>query len=150
MILDSYFEEIMKYAHFWNWLPDWELVQKVYNEYPETYSILLPFAYSYLEEIIRSTTTEYGREIMDEKGVERKRKTGIDLINLAINQNRSNIEYVTILKGLKNYFSKSKAINSGDNRNGVSHGYMHPRFWHKEDFEKLICDIAEISKYSKF
>ena len=40
---------------------------------------------SYFEEIIRSTTTEYGREIMDEKGVERKRKTGIDLINLAIN-----------------------------------------------------------------
>lgn len=52
-----------------------------------------------------------------------------------------------LLKGLK----KSKAINTGDNRNGVNHGYGHPNFSYKEDFEKLICNnIAEISKYSKF
>ena len=21
----------MQYAHYWNWLPDWEIVRKIYN-----------------------------------------------------------------------------------------------------------------------
>lgn len=48
----------------------------------------MPFAYSYLKEVIRSTTYEYGREIIDENGNEKTRKTGVDLINMAISQNR--------------------------------------------------------------
>lgn len=140
----------MKYAHWLNWLPDWEIVRKIYNEYPESYSVLLPFAYSYLEELIRSTTSEYGREIIDENGNEKTRKTGIDLINLAINQNREKIDYVSDLKELKKYFIKSKSNDEGNNRNNVIHGYMHPRFWDKETFEQLICNIAKISKYSRF
>ena len=140
----------MKYAHWLNWLPDWEIVRKIYNEYPESYSVLLPFAYSYLEELIRSTTSEYGREIIDENGNEKTRKTGIDLINLAINQNREKIDYVSDLKELKKYFIKSKSDDEGNNRNNVIHGYMHPRFWDKETFEQLICNIAKISKYSRF
>lgn len=88
MNLENEFEEIMQYAHWRNWLPDWEIVRKIYSEYPESYSVLLPFAYSYLEELIRSTTSEYGREIIDENGNEKTRKTGVDLINMAISQNR--------------------------------------------------------------
>ena len=88
MELENEFKEIMEYAHFWNWLPDWDLVKKIYIEFPDSYSVLLPFAYSYLEEVIRSTTSEYGREVINEKGNEINRKTGIDLINLAIHQNR--------------------------------------------------------------
>lgn len=148
MELENEFEEIMKYAHYWNWLPDWEIVRKIYTAFPESYSILLPFAYSYLEELIRSTTSEYGREFIKEN--RKTRKTGIDLINLAISENRNNIEYVANLKKLKKYFNKSSSMDSGNNRNGVDHGYIHPRFWGKEDFEKLICDIAVLSKYSKF
>lgn len=148
MNLDSEFNEIIKYAHFWNWLPDWEVAKNVYKSFPESYSILLPFAYSYLEEAIRSTTSEYAREFIKEN--RKTRKTGIDLINLAISENRNNIEYVSHLKKLKKYFNKSSSIDSGNNRNGVDHGYIHPRFWEKEDFEKLICDIAILSKYLKF
>lgn len=150
MNLENEFEEIMQYAHYWNWLPDWNIVKKIYIEFPDSYSVLLPFAYSYLEEVIRSTTSEYGREIIDESGSERTRKTGINLINMAINQNRDKIDYVSTLKELKEYFIKSKAVDKGNNRNNVVHGYMHPRFWDKETFEKLICDIAKISKFSEF
>lgn len=110
----------------------------------------MPFAYSYLEELIRSTTSEYGREFIDENGNEKTRKTGIDLINIAISQNREKTDYVSNLKKLKKYFIKSKSTDEGNNRNNVIHGYMHPRFWSNETFEELICDIAKISKYSKF
>lgn len=150
MNLENEFEEIMQYAHWRNWLPDWEIVRKIYSEYPESYSVLLPFAYSYLEELIRSTTSEYGREIIDEYGNEKTRKTGVDLINMAISQNREKIDYVSNLKELKKYFIKSKSDDEGNNRNNVVHGYMHPRFWDKETFEELICNIAKISKYAGF
>lgn len=26
--LENEFEEIMQYTHYWNWLPDWEIVKK--------------------------------------------------------------------------------------------------------------------------
>ncbi len=150
MNINDSFEEIMNYAHFWNWLPDWNIVQKIYNESPNSYSVLTPFAYSYLEELIRSATSEYGIEILDENYKPRNRKTGIDLINIAINENRSNVEFVLILKEMKQYFIKSQPTDSGNNRNGVDHGYLHSRFWTKDSFEKLICDIARISKFSHF
>ncbi len=51
---------------------------------------------------------------------------------------------------MKSYFSLSKPTDEGDNRNSVAHGYMYPKFWNKESFEKLIFDIASISKYSGF
>lgn len=150
MEINDDFEEIMKYAHFWNWLPDWDLAQKIYNEFPESYSILTPFAYSYLEEIIRSTTSEYGRQIFNKDGKDKNRKTGIDLINMSINENRNNKEFVTILKEMKKYFIKSKFDDSGNNRNSVDHGYLHSRFWERSSFEKLIHDIARISRFSGF
>ena len=80
------FIEIMNYAHMWNWLPDWSLAQEVYQVFPDSYSVLTPFAYAYLEEIIRSPTSEYGIEILDDSGKPIKRKVGIGLINLAINE----------------------------------------------------------------
>ena len=150
MDINNDFKEIMNYAHYWNWLPDWDITQKIYGEFPNSYSVLTPFAYSYLEEMIRSTTTEYGREILNEEGKEKQRKTGIDLINMAINENRGNKEYVSNLKEIKEYFVKSRSTDSGNNRNSVDHGYLHPRFWDKDSFEKLIHDIARISKFSNF
>jgi len=62
------FIEICKYAHMWNWVPDWDVVQQIYKTYPDSYSVLTPFAYTYLEELIRSTTSEYGMELLDENG----------------------------------------------------------------------------------
>lgn len=150
MNVDDDFKEIMDYAHFWNWLPDWGVVQKVYQTVPDSFSVLTPFAYSYLEELIRSTTSEYGIEILDDSGKPKKRKVGIALINLAISENNSNLDYVTLLEKTKGYFSTSNPIDKGDNRNNVVHGYMHPRFWDKESFERLLYDIATLSKYSKF
>lgn len=77
------FKEIIQYAHWTNWLPDISLMQDIYTEFDNSYSILTPFAYCYLEELIRSTTSEYGRELLDEDGKSKKRKLGISLIKLA-------------------------------------------------------------------
>jgi hypothetical protein len=150
MSINDDFREIMDYAHFWNWLPDWGVVQEVYQSFPNSYSLLTPFAYAYLEELIRSTTSEYGIEVLDALGKPKRRKVGIGLINFAISENSSNLDYIALLEKAKAYFSPSKPTDAGDNRNNVVHGYMHPRFWDKESFERLLHDIASLSKYSKF
>lgn len=147
---DNDFKEIMKYAHFWNWLPDWGVVQEVYQAFPNSFSVLTPFAYAYLEELIRSTTSEYGLEVFDDSGKPEKRKVGLALINLAISENSSNPDYIALLEKVKVYFLPSKPEVKGDNRHNVVHGYMHPRFWDKESFERLLHDIAALSKYAKF
>ena len=38
------FSKIMDYAHFWNWRPDWSVVSNIYATFPESYSVLTPFA----------------------------------------------------------------------------------------------------------
>ena len=150
MDIQSDFDEIMKYAHLWNWIPDWGVFKDVYNAFPDSYSILIPFAYAYLEEIIRSTTSEYGIGILDEKGNAKKHCVGMHLIKLALRENSDNTDYVQQLNSLKLYFSQSSLHDRGNNRNSVMHGYMHPRFWTQESFKELIHKIASLSKYSKF
>ena len=149
MNVEKDFVEIMNYAHYWNWLPDLDVIQKIYKKFPDSYSVLTPFLYSYLEELIRSTTSEYGKELVYKSGKEIKRKSGTRLINLAIRENEDK-EYILILEEIKHYFQFSKLNDCGDNRNSVSHGYMHSRFWVKDSFEQLIHDIARISKFAKF
>jgi hypothetical protein len=145
------FEKIMLHAHFWNWVPDWQVAKEIYQKFENSYSVLASFAYTYLEELIRSTTNEYGVEIYDENRNPKKRKVGIPLINLAIEQNKhKNLEYSLLLEEMKIYFKTSTRFDEGDNRNSVLHGYMHPRYWSRESFEKLIFDIAKLSKYAEF
>lgn len=149
-VTDS-FEQIIQHAHFWNWSPDWQVVKEIYDVFLNSYSVLSPFAYSYLEELIRSTTSEYGVEILDENGTPKRRRVGIRLINLAIEENKQKSpEFIGLLEEMKAYFSPSKKTDEGDNRNSVAHGYMHPIFWSKESFENIISDIAKISKYAGF
>ena len=104
--------------------------KNVYLTFPNSYSVLTPFAYSYLEELIRSTTSEYGRELVNTDGTLKKnRKVSINLIDLAIEENKdSKPEFVAILPEIKSYFSQSEPANIGDNRHSVAHGYMHSRF----------------------
>ena len=150
MNIEEAFEEIMKYAHIWNWGPDWQITKEIYQSFPKSYSVLSPFAYSYLEELIRSTTSEYGREIYDKNGNPVKnRKVGMDLIKLAIVENKEK-NYTSILEEIKKYYYNSKWTDEGDNRHSVAHGYIHPRFWSHESFEKLLFDIARLSKYANF
>ncbi|MBU2948305.1 hypothetical protein [Zobellia uliginosa] len=79
------------------------------------------------------------------------RKVGTKLIYLAIEENKdSNPEFVEILPEIKSYFSQSHPTDKGDNRNSVAHGFMHPRFWNQDSFEKLILDIAKLSKHARF
>ena len=33
MNINEDMEEILKYAHFFNWAPDWCVVQKIYNNF---------------------------------------------------------------------------------------------------------------------
>lgn len=150
MNINDEFKEILDYAHMWNWAPDISLMQEIYNKFDNSYSILTPFAYCYLEELIRSTTSEYGREFLDKDGKPKMRKLGIALIKLAQDENKNNTEYIKLLDEVKEYYKQSTPLDSGNNRNSVDHGYMHPRFWTQESFEKLIHDIAILSKYSKF
>ena len=129
MSIHDDFKEIITYAHFLNWSPDWSIAQEVYEKIPASFSVLTPFAYTYLEEMIRTTTSEYGMTLLDKNGTPKKRKVGIALVNLAIEENGDNYKYVTLLKSVKRYFEISKPQNEGNNRNNVVHGYMHPRFW---------------------
>ena len=84
------FDEIYDYAHMWNWSPDWYMVKQVYTAFPDSYSILTPFAYTYLEELIRSTTSEYGMPLLDREGKKNNIKVGLKLVNLAIKENSEN------------------------------------------------------------
>ena len=119
--------------------------------FPDSYSVLTPFAYAYLEELIRSTTSEYGIVALDEVGnIKKRRKVGVDLLNLAIKENKNNPELVSLLQKMKSYYIPSQLTDRGDNRHSVVHGYMHPRFWDKSSFEKLVHDIALISKHARF
>lgn len=150
MDINEDFNEIVSYTHVWHWCSDWDILQKIYNIFPESYSVLTPFAYSYLEEAIRSTTSEYGIEILDKNGNPKRRKVGLALIQLAQQENNDNIVYVKLLDELKRYFKESSSSDNGNNRNSVIHGYMHPINWKKESFENLIHDIARLSPYVGF
>lgn len=144
-------EDILNYCHLWNWYPDWEIVFKLYEYEPDSYSVFTPFAYSYLEELIRSTTHEYGIVASDVKGnIIKKRKVGLGLINLAIEENKDNIDYIKLLEQSKMYFKDSSEFDEGNNRNSTLHGYIHPRFWCKNSFEDLIHFIAQLSEYARF
>ena len=124
-------DQIIDYAHFWNW----NVVKEIYQKVPDSYSVLMPFAYAYLEEMIRTTTSDYGLPLFDRDKKPVKVKVGMALINLAKQENQDNAEYLELLE---------------NGRNRVMHGRVHPRFWSQEVFEDLIRDIAELSKYSKF
>ena len=148
--IEKDFEEILDYAHMWNWAPDWAVVRDIYHQFPESYSVLTPFAYTYLEEMIRTTTQEYGAPLYDRSGIQVSVKRGSALIDLAIKENKENTEYVELLQQMKSYYKATPGDPSTNNRNQVLHGHLHPRFWSKENFELLIHDIATLSKYSKF
>ena len=60
--MDEYFKKISLSAHL-NWLPDVELAIRIYRDISEAYGVLFPFMYSYLEECIRSLTTEFERNL---------------------------------------------------------------------------------------
>ena len=144
------FDEIWNYAHMWNWAPDWLVVKEIYSKIPESYSVLTPFAYSYLEEMIRTTTSEYGLPPFDRNNKPNKIKVGMALIQLAIDENKNDIDYVKMLENIKKHFRYTDKIIDENGRNNVIHGHLHPRFWSKEAFEQLIHDIAELSKFSRF
>ena len=144
------FSEILEYAHMWNWAPDLFIVEKIYDEVPNSFSVLTPFLYVYLEELVRSMTkNQYGDRLDDENSKKAKRELGINLVKLAI-ENANDEEQRELLVKVKKYFKGSSIYDSGDNRNSTLHGYMHPRFWTKESFEKLVHEIASLSKYSGF
>ena len=145
------FETILDYAHFRNWVPDWHVVKDIYSRIPESYSVLTPFAYSYLEELIRSTTSEYGIPFLDRNGKKNNFKVGMGLIKLAKEENTDKPEYIASLDKMKKYFMYEYEDPADENgRNKVVHGHLHPRFWTKEEFEQLIHDIAELSPFAGF
>ena len=151
MSINEDFKVIMEYAHFWNWLPDWDIVQEIYDKIPNSYSVLTPFAFSYLEELIRSMTSEYSIGMLDLEGKTRSLKIGTKLIELAIKENQSKSpELLELLEKSKLYYVRSHPDNAGENRNSILHGFMHSRFWERDSFENLVHHIAQLSKYAGF
>lgn len=145
------FDKIFDHSHMWNWAPDWVIVKDIYINFPDSYSVLTPFAYTYFEELIRSTTSEYGVPMLDRKGKKNNLKVGIKLINLAITENSDKPEYIKLLEKAKKHFKFDYDDPHEENgRNKVLHGHLHSRFWTKEDFEKLIHDIAQMSQFAGF
>lgn len=144
------FDEIMEYAHFWNWVPDWNIAKEIYMKFPDAYSVLTPFAYTYLEEMIRTTTSDYGVPPFNRDGQPNKVRVGMSLIALAIDENKDNTEYIKALECIKKHFKYQEVSSDQNGRNRVLHGHIHPRFWSKEAFESLIHEIADLSKYSMF
>ena len=131
--MDEYFKKISSSTHL-NWISDIELAMEIYKAYPGSYSVLFPFMYSYLEECIRSLTTEFGKNLL----LDKKRYTvGTELINLAIKENSENKELVDLLEEYKKYFESSTMLDEGDNRNSVNHGYTHPIQWTEENESHL-------------
>lgn len=81
------FNEILDYAHLRNSDHDWDVVREVYDILPTLYSVLTPFTYTYLEEMIRSTTAEYSIPLYKRDGTSVIVKRGNALIDLAIKEN---------------------------------------------------------------
>jgi hypothetical protein len=80
-----------------------------------------------------------------------KKRVGFDLVQLAIDENiAKNPELVELLEQIKMHYNKSSPYDGGENRNGVIHGYMHPRFWDKDSFESLINEIASLQNIPAF
>lgn len=151
MDINDDFEKIIENAHIWNWAPDWFLVRDIYHEFENSFSVLTPFAFAYLEEIIRSMTTDYGKENIDKFGNPIKHKVGMKLVKLAREQNKlGSAEKYKLILATEQYFKESSIDDKGDNRHSTQHGYMHPRFWDKDSFEKLVHHIALLSEYAVF
>lgn len=98
------FERIIDHAYFWNWAPDWEIAKNIYMRFPDSYSILTPFAYSYFEEFISFTTSEYGMPFLNKDGENNKFKVGMGLIRLAKDENAEKLEYIKLLDSAKKYY----------------------------------------------
>ena len=128
-------DKIIDNAHMWNWAPDWGLVQDIYKQFPNSYSILTPFAYTYLEEMIRTTTSEYGIPPFDRDGKPNKINVGMGLIALAIKENSGDKEYVKLLDDTKKYFKYIDNTNDENGRNRVLHGHIHPRFGERKSLK---------------
>lgn len=144
--IEDDFKAIEQYAHCQNWLSDWMLVHELYLKNSDTYSVFTPFAYSYLEEAISATTTKYGLHDYSKF----RNEYGKKILEVAILENADNAELTEILEKMRPYFNKSSAMDVGNNRNSVMHGFVPPLYWTRESFETLIHDIARISKYSRY
>lgn len=142
--------DIKDTAHFWNWAPDLHVVIEIYESRDDAYSILLPFMFTYLEELIRSTTSEYG--MLDPRNsTNRRKKVGKQLIRLAIKENFSNLNLVKVLEKIADkHYGGFNPFEYGENRNNVGHGVVHPKAWSEENFQSVVRDVAELAPYAGF
>ena len=124
MSIEKDFDKIMYHARFWNWLPDLQIVKDIYDKFPDSYSVLTPFLYAYMKELIRSMTSDYGIVYFDKEGKPTRKKVGFGLIMLASEENKvDKPELTEILEKVKQHYLISLPGDAGDNRNSVLHGY---------------------------
>lgn len=138
-MLEEYKKNILSNTRI-DWQCDLEQAFKIYDKFPDSYSVLIPFFFSYMEELIRSLTSNYHMQIYEDD----KEYVGMPLVEKAIKKNSDNNKLIQLLKEIKKYYEKSSILNKTYNRNGIVHGYVHPDNWTKETFEQLIKDINDL------
>ncbi|AHN70236.1 hypothetical protein [Lactiplantibacillus plantarum] len=143
----KYFSEIEYAAHTQNWLNDIRMARDLFTHDSDVYVILFPFMYTVLEDVIRSSTDNYGQLKSGENNDDKK--VGNGLIKFAI-ENSVDDEQRHLLEEIKKkYYGKFDLDLSGGNRNNVLHGVVPPYYWTKEDFQDLMKNIAAISRYMR-
>ena len=138
-MLEEYKKNILSNTRI-DWQCDLEQAFKIYDKFPDSYSVLIPFFFSYMEELIRSLTSNYHMQIYEDD----KEYVGMPLVEKAIEKNSDNNKLIQLLKEIKKYYEKSSIFNKTYNRNGIVHGYVHPDNWTKETFKQLIKDINDL------
>ncbi|MFM9745295.1 hypothetical protein ACKI2C_47915, partial [Streptomyces brasiliscabiei] len=121
------------------------MARDLFTHDSDVYVILFPFMYTVLEDVIRSSTDNYGQLKSGENNDDKK--VGNGLIKFAI-ENSVDDEQRHLLEEIKKkYYGKFDLDLSGGNRNNVLHGVVPPYYWTKEDFQDLMKNIAAISRY---
>ncbi|ACT63408.1 hypothetical protein [Lactiplantibacillus plantarum] len=100
----KYFSEIEYAAHTQNWLNDIRMARDLFTHDSDVYVILFPFMYTVLEDVIRSSTDNYGQLKSGENNDDKK--VGNGLIKFAI-ENSVDDEQRHLLEEIKKSITES-------------------------------------------
>ena len=141
------FDILLADTHVGNWSKSLRIAKSVYKNIEDAQYILMPFMYTYLEESVRSMTTEYGALNGSEKS---SKRIGGGLVDLAISESDDS-EQQKLLRSIKQqYFRRFDGLMGGGNRNNVDHGVVPANDWSNEEFQKLVHDVAALTPYTDF
>ncbi|WP_208560319.1 hypothetical protein [Marinilactibacillus kalidii] len=127
-------------------LKDWEEPLNTANKVSsdmgieESYKLLLPFYFSYLESFLRFKHDDRGKSIRTNNKLFESAKSAIISSN---NKGEETKEfYCKILESTKNYFYQRFDKSDDVTRNSVLHGFIYPTEWKLIDFYKIVALLS--------